>query len=101
MKFLEDPYQTLWAGLGLTVGLAILWVAIVGMPSGGGAWVEQLLRWTHFLAGITWIGLLYFFNLINAGFMKQLDAAQKGVVHANAASRKVSRLAHRVAKLAT
>ena len=80
MKFLEDPYQTLWAGLGVTVALVLLWVAIVGMPSGGGAWVEQLLRWTHFLAGITWIGLLYFFNLINAGFMKQLDAAQKGVV---------------------
>jgi len=80
MKFLEDPYQTLWAGLGVTVALVLLWVAIVGMPSGGGAWLEQLLRWTHFLAGITWIGLLYFFNLINAGFMKQLDAAQKGVV---------------------
>ena len=80
MKFLEDPYQTLWAGLGLTVALALLWAAMVGMPSGGGAWLEQLLRWTHFLSGITWIGLLYFFNLINAGFMKQLDAAQKGVV---------------------
>ena len=30
-----------------------------------------------------------------------MRAAQKGVVHANAASRKVSRLAHKVAKLAT
>jgi small subunit ribosomal protein S20 len=30
-----------------------------------------------------------------------MRAAQKGVVHPNAASRKVSRLAHRVAKLAT
>jgi uncharacterized membrane protein len=49
------------------------------MPDGG-AWVEQLFRWTHFLAGITWIGLLYFFNLINAGFLKALDAGQKGVV---------------------
>ena len=33
-------------------------------------WVEVLLRWVHYLAGITWIGLLYFFNLINAGFLK-------------------------------
>ena len=33
-----------------------------------------LLRWTHFVAGITWIGLLYFFNLINVPFMKQVDA---------------------------
>ncbi|WP_447974382.1 urate hydroxylase PuuD [Nitrospira sp. Kam-Ns4a] len=79
MTFLEDPYKTMGAGFGLTVVLAGLWVAIAGMPEGG-AWVEQLFRWTHFLAGITWIGLLYFFNLINAGFLKSLDAGQKGVV---------------------
>lgn len=79
MKFLEDPYQTLGAGFALTVVLVILWLAMVGMPDGG-EWIEQLFRWTHFLAGITWIGLLYFFNLINAGFLKGLDAAQKGVV---------------------
>jgi small subunit ribosomal protein S20 len=30
-----------------------------------------------------------------------MRAAQKGVVHRNAASRKVSRLSHRIAKLAT
>ena len=80
MKFLEDPYQTMGVGFVVTAVLVGLWVAIVGMPSGAGAWTEQLLRWTHFLAGITWIGLLYFFNIINAGFLKGLDAAQKGVV---------------------
>jgi uncharacterized membrane protein len=36
-----------------------------------------LLRWTHFVAGIAWIGLLYFFNLVNVPFMKQVDAAAK------------------------
>ncbi len=36
-----------------------------------------LLRWFHFLAGITWIGLLYFFNLVNVPFMKQVDAAHE------------------------
>ncbi len=39
-----------------------------------------LLRWIHFLAGITWIGLLYFFNLVNVPFMKELDAPTKGKV---------------------
>ena len=24
-----------------------------------------ILRWLHFVAGITWIGMLYFFNLVN------------------------------------
>jgi uncharacterized membrane protein len=36
-----------------------------------------ILRWFHFLAGITWIGLLYFFNLVNVPFMKQVDAGMK------------------------
>jgi uncharacterized membrane protein len=38
---------------------------------------QLILRWFHFLAGITWVGLLYFFNLINVPFMKQVDAATK------------------------
>ncbi len=42
-----------------------------------------LLRWLHFLAGITWIGMLYFFNLVNVKFMKELDAASKGKVVPN------------------
>ena len=79
MKFLESPYQTAAVGFVLTGVLAGGWISMVGMPEGG-AWAEQLLRWTHFLAGITWIGLLYFFNFINAGFLKSLDGAQKGVV---------------------
>ena len=36
-----------------------------------------LLRWVHFLAGITWIGLLYFFNLVNGPFAKTMDADSK------------------------
>lgn len=48
------------------------------MPSHTGAEATQLLlRWFHFIAGITWIGLLYFFNLVNVPFMKQVDAAMK------------------------
>jgi uncharacterized membrane protein len=42
--------------------------------------VEIILRWIHFLAGITWIGLLYFFNLVNVPLQKELDAATKGKV---------------------
>ena len=40
----------------------------------------MITRWIHFLAGITWIGLLYFFNLVNVPFQKELDAATKGKV---------------------
>jgi uncharacterized membrane protein len=40
----------------------------------------MITRWIHFLTGITWIGLLYFFNLVNVPFQKELDAATKGKV---------------------
>ncbi len=41
---------------------------------------EMLLRWGHFLAGITWIGLLYYFNFIQGEYFKQADAAAKSDV---------------------
>jgi uncharacterized membrane protein len=41
---------------------------------------QLILRWLHFVAGITWIGLLYFFNLVNVPLMKKLDAPTKGKV---------------------
>src|SRR5579872_949681 len=40
----------------------------------------MLLRWIHLVAGITWIGLLYFFNLVNFPFMKELDAQTRGKI---------------------
>ncbi|MBI3995477.1 MAG: urate hydroxylase PuuD [Nitrospirae bacterium] len=46
----------------------------------GADFFELIIRWIHFLAGITWIGLLYFFNLVNVNFMKSLDAGTKGKV---------------------
>jgi uncharacterized membrane protein len=49
-------------------------------PPGSAATSLMLLRWVHFVAGITWIGLLYFFNLVNVPTMKELDAATKAKV---------------------
>ncbi len=33
-----------------------------------------LLRWIHFLAGITWIGLLYYFNFVQVPFFGETEA---------------------------
>lgn len=38
--------------------------------------VPAIARWVHFLAGITWIGLLYYFNLVQMAALK--DAAADG-----------------------
>ena len=35
------------------------------------------LRWFHFIFGIIWIGLLYFFNFVNGPFAKTMDAETK------------------------
>ncbi|MCZ6730198.1 MAG: urate hydroxylase PuuD [SAR324 cluster bacterium] len=38
---------------------------------------EFLIRWIHFLAGITWIGILYYFNFIQGAFLNEVEAATK------------------------
>jgi uncharacterized membrane protein len=38
---------------------------------------EFVLRWIHFLAGITWIGLLYYFNLVQGAFMGEAAGGTK------------------------
>lgn len=40
-------------------------------------YIPLFLRWIHFIAGITWIGLLYFFNFVNAHVAKTYDADSK------------------------
>jgi uncharacterized membrane protein len=39
--------------------------------------LEALIRWTHVIAGITWIGLLYFFNWVNSAFAPTMDGETK------------------------
>jgi uncharacterized membrane protein len=39
-----------------------------------------LLRWVHILTGVTWIGLLYYFNLIQVEYFKEADAGAKSDV---------------------
>src|SRR5919112_176857 len=49
--------------------------------------VRTVLRWCHLVGGITWIGLLYFFNLVNVPFQKGLDAETKKKVNPDLLSR--------------
>jgi uncharacterized membrane protein len=46
----------------------------ISFPQGLAANEEIILRWIHFISGIIWIGLLYFFNLVGFPAMKRLDA---------------------------
>src|SRR6266498_406599 len=41
------------------------------------SWLEAAFRWTHVVAGILWIGHLYFFNFVNLQVAKTYDADSK------------------------
>ncbi|MBI4343910.1 MAG: urate hydroxylase PuuD [Candidatus Omnitrophica bacterium] len=43
--------------------------------------VHLVLRWLHVIAGITWIGHLYFFNFVNVPLQGALDDAAKKAVN--------------------
>ena len=43
--------------------------------------LEYAFRWLHVIAGITWIGMLYFFNFVNVPLQAALDDAGKKSVN--------------------
>ena len=42
--------------------------------------LSYLFRWIHVFAGVTWIGILYYFNFVQTEFFKETDAATKSSV---------------------
>src|SRR5437868_3563686 len=46
-----------------------------------------VLRWLHFISGITWIGLLYFFNLVGTPAMRVLEPSVRKTVYPELMSR--------------
>lgn len=49
--------------------------------------VMIVLRWIHFVAGIAWVGLLYFFNLVSSKFLPTLDASTRSRIYPGLMSR--------------
>jgi hypothetical protein len=45
------------------------------------ALVNGMVRWAHIISGITWIGLLYFFNFVNGPTQGKLDGPTKKAVN--------------------
>jgi uncharacterized membrane protein len=43
--------------------------------------LQFFIRWLHVIAGITWIGHLYFFNFVNANVQPKLDGPTKKAVN--------------------
>ena len=47
------------------------------MESNVREWLNLIFRWAHVVAGIAWIGHLYFFNFVNAQVAKTYDAESR------------------------
>lgn len=62
-----------------TFGANFVAAAQIDLPGGEQA-ALIVLRWIHFVAGITWIGLLYFFNLVNMPILQELEPQQRATV---------------------
>jgi uncharacterized membrane protein len=52
----------------------------VMFPTDAATNVQIVMRWIHFVAGIMWVGLLYFFTLVNTPLMKELDGSTRSKV---------------------
>jgi uncharacterized membrane protein len=65
-------------------GFVLAGLLIVYFSQGGGfdqyAFVMWLFRWFHVLAGVMWIGLLWYFNFVQIPNMANIPAAQKPAI---------------------
>ncbi len=73
MKILQDHKLTLLASFALTAVI----VAIAAATGGTIPTLFDSARWLHVLAGILWIGLLYYFNFVQVPVMTSLSADTK------------------------
>lgn len=67
----------------LSAILAILFIIAFGMHSPGGfdhSFGIAVMRWVHVVAGILWIGLLYYFNFVQIRKMPDIPAELKPAV---------------------
>lgn len=71
MKFFQSIPAVLAAGF-----VFALVIAQLAWPGGSGAW--GLVVWLHVLAGITWIGLLYYFNFVQVPALAEAAADEGG-----------------------
>ena len=55
----------------------ILSAALIMLIGGKLVDIEHYVRWLHYLSGVTWIGLLYYFNFVQVSAMA-CPAADKG-----------------------
>ena len=62
----------------IVTGLVISVVIAVGTNLAGASAANSLIIWLHVAAGVTWIGLLYYFNFVQAPSIGEANADAEG-----------------------
>ncbi|HUI19669.1 MAG TPA: urate hydroxylase PuuD [Methylocella sp.] len=73
---LEKPYQA----LGLGAGLAFVLLLLYHLAYIGDGYFGPFFTFLHVVSGITWIGLLYYFNLVQIPTMPNIPADLKPAI---------------------
>jgi uncharacterized membrane protein len=71
--------KTVLAGFVILV-LIILVTGGAGARAGDHAWFAFLFRWLHVMAGVMWIGLLWYFNFVQIPSMPKIPDEQKPAI---------------------
>jgi len=75
----------IFQSLGRTVTAGVVLVIILAITVGSGvsmghAWGAFVMRWFHVLAGVMWIGLLWYFNFVQIPSMPKIPDEQKPAI---------------------
>ena len=76
-KFFENLGMVLIAGLVLAILIAVFPDSGYSLAPGAGNPLVAILQWLHVFFGITWIGLLYYFNFVQIPTMPSVPAELK------------------------
>ena len=73
-----NPLNTVKGAISAGVVLAILVTLVVGHAVGSAWNMASLARWLHIVAGVMWIGLLYYFNVVQIPGLAVANADKGG-----------------------
>ena len=73
MNPLSTIKGTLISGLIIAIVIALLPIEVLVGPSS-----LSIIMWVHVLAGITWIGLLYYFNFVQVPALAEAASDEGG-----------------------
>lgn len=80
IKKLSSVLEKLYSALGLGAALAIALLVVLHASSISGAYVGPFFTFLHVIAGVLWIGLLYYFNFVQIPTMPKIPAELKPAI---------------------